>query len=340
MGNKDKSRYEYIDALKGVAILCITLLHFEEGVFPEWLNVWIGRFMISAFYLVAGWLYGIRDTHISPRELFRKRLRQLGWPYLWFTLLILAFDALWTLSGFMDVKMVLRDVYKSIVLRGIGTLWFLPVLLFGEWLFCVVRNSRQKWITALFALAVTLGVSYIYNTIWCPLRDTDDLHRILDAPMHPVVWSLNAWPVIGLGFLLGRYIGPALMHPQRLLTGFAGVLLVAFSLLLTVAPPFHIFYINDILTNIVPSLGLICIFVALGSGLFTRFFSYWGRNSLILMCTHFSITEEILKVFDSRVLHHEAFSGQITLVYFAVTLLLTWMIIPVFNNKLRFMLGK
>ena len=122
-------RLDYIDATKGVAILCITFLHFEQGVIPGWLNVWIGMFMISAFYVTSGWVSGVNDKPITAKELLKKRLRQLGVPYLWFSLLIIIFDILWVALGLMESGILLRDIYKTVVLRGIGTLWFLPVLL-------------------------------------------------------------------------------------------------------------------------------------------------------------------------------------------------------------------
>ena len=61
-------RLDYIDATKGVAIQCITFLHFEKGVIPDWLNVWIGLFMISTFYFTSGWITGINKNPISSNE--------------------------------------------------------------------------------------------------------------------------------------------------------------------------------------------------------------------------------------------------------------------------------
>lgn len=40
-------RERYVDMLKGLSILCITLLHYENGVLPKNLNIFIGSFMIS-----------------------------------------------------------------------------------------------------------------------------------------------------------------------------------------------------------------------------------------------------------------------------------------------------
>lgn len=51
-----KERTKYIDIAKGIAIICIVLLHFEDGLFPQQLNTFISSFMISMFYIVAGWI--------------------------------------------------------------------------------------------------------------------------------------------------------------------------------------------------------------------------------------------------------------------------------------------
>ena len=71
-----------------------------------------------------------------------------------------------------------------------------------------------------------------------------------------------------------------------------------------------------------------------------NFFTYWGVNSLIMMCTHFSITMEVLMAFDRHVLHHTIFEGPRTIIYFVICVLLTYPLAWLFNNKLKFMLGK
>ncbi|MCQ2386787.1 MAG: acyltransferase family protein, partial [Clostridia bacterium] len=198
------NRLIYLDAVKGVAILCIVLLHFEDGVFPHTFNVWIGLFMITAFYFSCGFLRGLRDEIASPGVLWRKRLRQLGIPYLAFGILILFFDGFLYWCGQMPLKLILRDGYKFLVLRGIGTLWFLPVLLFGETLFVFVCSRRRPWLWGTAVLALTLAACRVYYHHWLPLREIDDWHRIIDAPMRPIVQSLQAFPVIAAGFGSGK----------------------------------------------------------------------------------------------------------------------------------------
>ncbi|MBR5593141.1 MAG: acyltransferase family protein [Bacteroidaceae bacterium] len=333
-------RLDYIDAAKGVAILCITFLHFERGVIPGWLNVWIGMFMISAFYVTSGWVTGINDKPITVKELFKKRIRQLGMPYLWFSALIILFDVLWVALGLMESGILLRDIYKTIVLRGIGTLWFLPVLLIGECIFTSIKNSKRVWMWAAIGLAITLLVNHLYNSCWSPIRDNSELNKILDAPLQPIVRGLYAWPIIAIGYLLGKKWGKTLLEMNKIKLLSISAMLFAISFILIIKPPFNIYYINGVLSNTLPAIAFMCLFATLCNNIIERFFTYWGVNSLILMCTHFSITMEVLMAFDKHILHHTTFEGPRTIIYFVICIILTYPLVWLFNGKLRFMLGR
>lgn len=333
-------RLDYIDATKGVAILCITFLHFEQGLIPGWLNTWIGLFMISAFYVTSGWVTGINDKPITAKELFKKRIKQLGLPYLWFSLLIILFDIMWVTLGLMESGILLRDIYKTIVLRGIGTLWFLPVLLIGEYIFNLIKNSNRRWMWVIIGLGATLLVNHAYNSFWLPMRDNSELHKILDAPMQPIVRGLYAWPIIAIGYLMGKRWGKSILEVNKYKSFTISVLLFAISFIFIIEPPFNIYYINGLLNNTLPAIAFMCLFAVFTKGIITRFFTYWGVNSLILMCTHFSITQVILTIFDKYVLHHATFEGPRTIIYFVICIILTYPLVWLFNGKLRFMLGR
>ena len=333
-------RLNYIDATKGVAILCITCLHFEQGVIPAWLNTWIGLFMISAFYVTSGWVSGISNKNTSPKELLKKRIRQLGVPYLWFSLLIILFDVLWVAFGLMESGILLRDVYKTIVLRGIGTLWFLPVLLIGEYIFTLIKNSKRKWMLATIGLTITILAKYAYGSCWLQIRDNGELYKILDASIQPIVLGIYAWPVIAVGYLSGKRWGKSLMEMNKVKLFSISILIFAISLVLIIEPPFKIFYVNDFLSNTLPAIAFMCLFATFRSNIIESFFTYWGVNSLILMCTHFSFTQEILTTFDKHVLHQPTFEGARTIFYFVTCILMTYPLVWLFNGKLRSMLGR
>lgn len=330
-------RIDYIDAVKGLAILCIALLHFEAGVLPNGVNVWIGLFMITAFFFTSGWLQGIKGNSLSVKEVAKKRIRQLGFPYFWFTLFILVFDAIWFLLGQIELKIIFRDIYKSIVLHGIGTLWFLPVLFFAECLFCLLHNSKRPVTYSILLLVCSIFLIHLYDTYWIPLR-TDNIHRIIDAPLCPIVWTLRAWPVIAAGFLLAKYFS-RYIESTNLWTFIGGLAMLTISIILVIHPiPIDI--VNAYLINLLSAFSMMCLFSNISKLHATKFFTYWGKNSLVLMCTHFSITLEIMKFIDRVLLHHPQFEGIRTLAYFVAAIIITYPMVWLFNNKLSFMLGK
>lgn len=335
-----KKRVNYIDATKGVAILCITFLHFEQGVIPHWLYVWIGMFMITAFYATSGWVTGINNKPTTPKELLKKRIKQLGVPYLWFSMSIIIFDVIWVTLGLMEGDILLRDIYKTLVLKGIGTLWFLPVLLLGEYIFSVIRNSRNVWLWAFIFFAITIAGNHAYNEFWSPLRNLSKTNQMIDAPLQFLKASLSAWPIIAIGYILGKRWGKRIPEVNRIKILSISALLFAISFILVIKPPFNIYYINGLLSNMLPAIAFMCLFAVLTKGILTRFFTFWGVNSLILMCTHFSITMEILMAFDKHALHHSTFEGPRTIIYFVICVLLTYPLVWLFNGKLKFMLGK
>ena len=335
-----KGRCEYLDCVKGLSILCIVFLHFENGVIPQWMNVWIGMFMITAFYFTSGWVFGLKRQVETPEELWSKRLRQLGSPYLWFGLLILLFDLIWFAVGQMPLQVLGREVYKYVTLRGLGTLWFLPVLLGGELLFCVLLNSRKPWLYGSLLVALTYVVSYLYYVKLQPLMSGNTTYQIIDSPIRPIVMALTAWPIIMAGYLMSLRFSLAIRRGKKWVSALCGVILLIVSILFVIAPPFHFPYVNGFIGNTLPVIGFIGIFVLLSSSWVGTFFKYWGKNSLILMCTHFSITLELLMTFDFYVLHQRDFTGPRTIVYFVVCIILTYPMVCLFNKRLSFFLGK
>ena len=57
--SKDK-HIDSIDWMKGLCIICITMLHIENGLLPIWANYFISIFMITGFYVTNGWIHGLK----------------------------------------------------------------------------------------------------------------------------------------------------------------------------------------------------------------------------------------------------------------------------------------
>ena len=174
-------RVEAIDWMKGLCIISIVLLHVEEGIFPMWLNTVIGMFMITGFYVTSGWVHGLKyEKPVNLKVFLRKRLKSLGVPYFWFTLILLFVDVFFILLGHYDFNIFLRDVYKSLVLRGIGTLWFLPVLFLGELAFMLFKSKKLNMAGLIVGLVVNSVLSFVIVQVEHGISDT--MSSIIKAP--------------------------------------------------------------------------------------------------------------------------------------------------------------
>lgn len=335
-----KTRLDYIDVLKGVSILCITFLHYEEGTIPSWLNVWIGMFMITAFYFTSGWITGITRKEISTQELIKKRWKSLGLPYIYFSILIFCFDLVWFACGQYDMKFLLQEIYKTLTLRGIGTLWFLPALFGGEIIFRWLLNSKKLWLW-LLCLIITLTYVHYYNTIWLhDYRNISSFYQIIDAFFRTIKNILFAWPVIAIAYYISFNFLEKLTQMNQFAVFGIGALITTLSILINGGfLQINLAFFSPLFNPIIGPLGLLILFMPISKGSISKIFSYWGRNSLVLMVTHYSITMVLCKYICEKVLEMP-FSGASSNYFFIVTVLLTYPLVWLFDNKLSFMLGK
>jgi fucose 4-O-acetylase-like acetyltransferase len=330
-------RLEYIDSLKGTAILCITFLHFEYGVIPNWLNAWIGNFMITAFYFSSGWLMGMRDRTPSPKELIKKRLHSLGIPYLYFSLIIFIFDIIWYMCGNYDFQYLLTDIYKTITLRGIGTLWFLPALFFGELIFIWLRKKNNIW-TLLCVILTLLYLNY-YGNLSYEYRELTIVNKIIDAPFRTIRNVLGAWPVVFMGFHIAKWYNFHLAHEKRSVIMYWGMILIILSVYINGFYLFGFGVLNSFIRTSVAPFGITLLFIIIGPKVFLKPVIYWGKNSLILMVVHYSITLVICKYICANWLNHP-FIGWITIGFFFVSVLLNYPIAEIVNSKFPGLLGR
>ncbi len=324
-------RLRYLDEAKGLGILCITFLHYENGVIPASVNVFIGSFMITIFYVVAGWIMAMKKSGISTRELAHRRLRQLGLPYLYWTLIILAFDCILWVFGYYDTYFIARETYKSIVLRGIGTLWFLPALFFGEicwnWL---KRKNCGVWI---IVLALILTYHYYYNLIFD--GHTSNIWLIIKAPFYSLNTATAGLLGVAVGYLTYKIIYRLINPNLRLISGIVGIALCVIAwfaanvwrLAWRYCAPF------------IGPLGWILLFNSIGQFSIFNFFDYWGRNSLALMVTHYSIVQVLLTILIVNGLHY-TFCGWITIAAFIISMPIQYLIAIFINRYVPQIIGK
>ncbi len=345
-------RLGYIDQMKGLCIIAITLLHFENGFFPNLLNRYIGLFMITGFYVTVGWLWGLReDEQVDIKSFVQKRFRSLGIPYLWFSLILLAFDVFYLLLGHIEWPILLRDVYKTFVFRGIGTLWFLPVLFLGELLFVFVSRVKRMslfFVTVLgFALVVLLGQVSIFITGGLE----EPYQSIVKAPLSVLSNVLVAWLLITWTYFFSLHwqsLAEKIQHRK----GLVSVVGIVFSIVSFVLWVYCEAKLGDhyrilqvflhMLISWVEPLGILLLFVGVGSllGIVGKYLDYWGRNSLVLMATHYSIFMEICIFINKELFREPILCGWTAIVAFVCTMIIEYPLSVWINRKGRFLLGR
>ena len=332
----EKKRARFLDIAKGVGILAIVLLHIEEGVLPGPVNVFIGSFMISLFFVTTGWLDAQRTEPLPLKELIRKRWKQLAVPYLWWSGLILLFDGMLWLFGYYDTYFISREVYKTFVLRGIGTLWFLPALFGGEIIWIWIRR-KQSLRLCLLALALTLVAQYFYGAVFNGA--TSNVMKIIQAPFYTINNILMAWIGIGGGFVFRKVFdmlhGATWSKGMLLLSGTVCCILaygaanhwplpVAWGLGAPLLGPF----------------GILLLALALENSRCTDYLNYWGRNSMALMVTHYSFVMVACDIFHKWMFQEPKIVGYPAFAYFAVMMILEYFIAEYITKKHPHLVGK
>lgn len=324
-------RERYIDEAKGLGILSITFLHYVKlDVLPVSFIAFLGMFAVPIFYVVAGWIMAMKDPGRTTKELCRLRLRSLGLPYLYWTAIILVFDCILWAFGYYDSYYIGKEIYKTVVLRGIGTLWFLPALFFGEIAWNLLRRKKGAW--WLSALIIFIAYHHFYGAFFSG-KETS-MWKIIQAPFYTVNSALTAIQDVAIGFL--AYKGYRKIRLSVRAELIVGVLLCCLGFYFTsnlddILGPLY-GYLWPLITPVVCSVGFILLFKALQNSRLLNYFDFWGRNSLSLMVTNYSIIQVLLIIFVTRTLRLEP-EGWIAIGMFAVAMPVQYLIALLLNRR-------
>lgn len=330
-------RERYLDIAKGLGILSIVLLHFLSVDCISSTRIFMGLYMISIFYVITGWIDALRSTEVSMKDMIKKRWKQLGVPYVWWTVLILIFDCVLCLLGYIDSLIIAREVYKSLVLRGIGTLWFLPALFGGELIWHFVKKQKNVWLvigSVIFVIVFDALYSHFFG------GKTDITSRIIEAPFHTVNNVLNAYLLIAGGYALclayRRY--ESILMP--FVWGLIGMV-ICFGMYWWTFHV-HIPYIDSKIVSLLASFGFILLFKSIQEFRALNYLNYWGSHSLSLMVTHYSLLLPICVILQNYIHHSDALrlQGRTSLLYFIVVMIVEYYLVSFIEKRYPKLLAK
>ncbi len=292
----DKRRIAYLDIARGIGMILVVMGHVEYV--DSTLRLFIAAFHMPLFFLISGIL--IWEKQEEDRkfiELVKKKLRSIMLPYAVFSLLSFAIEGgRIAIKGLDQWEVVFRQLFQSLCLQGVSTLWFLPALFMSELFFVGIRKKfKNCWTIGIISVIVIIvaflntAEQNIYR-----LHAESPVWGLLHDVLSMLLRNLFCVGLVGVGYYIGKHLLPRLTRIWQLFTG-----LLVFGIAAWVVIPMN--WGVDLRHMILGNLPL--FWLGAVSGALTVLFlsrlleavpfsavklplEYYGRNSLIIMVTH------------------------------------------------------
>lgn len=272
-----KKRVDWIDIVRGVAIVCVMLGHIDWGENP--LCVWIYSFHIPIWFFLSGVLaFHTRDAAKPALSRFiQHKAASLLYPYFTFSLISIAYITVCLGFGRDTVLLLLA----MISFLGIsGAMWFLPVMFFSSVLF--ESLGRIKLRRNLLFLPL-LALIYVGDR-FTPFEYYYAVQRVLIATSF-----------LFLGYYYAAAVAAHQFKKSALLL--VGLGMLASNLLLSRTNglvDLHYATMNNMLRYyLLALLGCVGLCLIISSltlpGWISGPLSYLGKNSLIILTTHVNL---------------------------------------------------
>ena len=314
-----KTKINYIDYSKGIAILFVIFGHVYSG--NNIATTWIYSFHMPLFFIISGFLLKLNKNK-DTKSMILKKFKSLMVPYILFSIIsILGYYLINDLS-----HMVLKkSIFNTITLFGVEALWFLPTLFISESIFLYEKNNIDKnKYKILFYINIFL-IIYIFMLI-----DKKNYNSVIENFTIVLVRSIVALFFINIGYYLYKVISKINLKIYQIFI--LAIISVVFSKLNGSVNLYSVQFDNlflYVLNSIIGSLLIIAIAKKING---SKVLEFLGQNTLIIMATHQLIIEAILKSTLIKYLNG--------IIFIFIILLLEYPLIKIISKYLPFMLGK
>ncbi len=284
-------RNRAIDITKGLGILMITYGHITELGNP--VDTWMSLFKITVFYFLIGYLAYEKNTieNRTVSDSIKYLFRSLMIPYFSFSIVFIAVRSCYAyLKGQNVWNNVLKNVWATVSLRGISTIWFLPALMMSEILFILIIKSKNKaFIISTYFWTLIFGLCAEHFLTFLEKQLSERLYLMASYPL-----IFIAHGVVAVWFIMaGYHLCPLLERIRNKGTGLSiGILLSAATIMIALftkpgidynmmrfGKPFIWFFIG----GVSGSTGALLVFERIQDAPFLKPVEYFGKNSLVLM---------------------------------------------------------
>ncbi|MBQ7886534.1 MAG: acyltransferase family protein [Clostridia bacterium] len=282
-----QARKPWMDCVRGIAIVLVVLGHMNQA--QSALNTWIYSFHMPVFFVLSGMLIAMRDPDAEKPlgRVLLARARQLLYPYLTFSALVVIYYLLRSKPDY-----ALKVLGYTVVLEGYNALWFLPALLMAECMLRVLLRSRVP--NLLGTTVIAAGTS-----VYAALQDYVIGGAIpAQEGLHYLVLNGLCRAGIGFVFMMAGYQGYLRRHALahwtagrlRALCCLALALGAALGMLNGKTDLHYCVQMNPILYYLSALLQCGALIVLFAYAARThRALEFFGKNSLIVMATHYPL---------------------------------------------------
>lgn len=190
----------------------------------------------------------------------------------------------------------------------------------------------------MLCLALVLTVIYLslYHSIFDGL--TNSIDRIIDAPFRTISNILFAWIGIFAGYVFYRFFSAF-----QVLFDSKCKLLVTGLLLCTIAY-YNVNYLSipvcGLFITLLGSFGIILVSMVIQRWKIMDYFDYWGKYSLALMVTHYSLIEVLCEITNKALFSQPKLSGFPALYFFLLTMIVEYFIAEFLYRQAPTLLGR
>lgn len=300
--NKDENYKFYLDMVKGIAIILVVLGH--SGTINGAVNTWLSTFHLPAFFIVSGILMNAKNEAQSPLLYTLKyKTKRLFVPYICFSVGTALFILKDIYGGLLGWSVLQELALKTVTLQGYSVMWFLPTLFFAECyvmlLLKILRRFCHKDIVIFFLLCVTATVLAILFYGWYKNVVVTSFSPIIIDEIRIFVKAFVASAFISYGYFLCDIFSvldtkKASSRAKKIGYSFTELLIgiVLIGVNIAVTPEIQLMDLNNLNVGFLGQYLLLGVGGSLGLLLLCRnipnipLLSYYGQNSLIIMCTH------------------------------------------------------
>ena len=271
--NMSAIRYDFVDILKGIAILLIVYGHIMPGSIP-FLTKWVSTFHIPLFFFISGLLYNDIKYYADFKGFIKSRAKGLVLPFLIFSTIVAI--------GYLFVSNDYSEFITTLFTNGWGgyALLFVPVLFLVELLYYPISKIESKY--RIFVLILCAVLSY-FSSVNIGLLSNNVLLTFCG------IWFY------GIGNLCRPLLRFSLQPCNKCLmsmTVFGILLSFIYKPFCDILPEWFInkipspIYFCSLLFAIVGMIGISILVKQFLGKIIVGFFSTCGKQSLIILAFH------------------------------------------------------